>query len=72
MEIKKLVARQIIAPIQQWLLEQGKCAVCGGELPRGKKITGEKGERVTCSCGQAYLYLPEAKLYKRLARNQYP
>ncbi len=66
MDVKKLVTRQVIAPIQQWLLEQGKCAVCGEELPAGKKLPGEKGELVVCPCGKEYFYLPKAKLYKRL------
>lgn len=69
----KTVLKQIIGPIQQWLLEEGKCVSCGGALSsqlKGSKV--ESGDEViSCPCGQNYLYMPKAKLYKRLTANKY-
>lgn len=63
--------QQIVAPLQQWLLEQGRCVGCGTSLSRGKKETTRGGEIIACSCGESYLYLPKANLYKRLTANKY-
>lgn len=54
---------QIIVPIQQWLLEQGKCLACG------RKLRG--GEVIKCPCGESYLRLPRANLLKKLTANKY-
>jgi len=69
----KTILKQIIGPIQQWLLEEGKCVSCGGSLaPHFKRSHVEAGaEVISCPCGQVYLYLPKAKLYKRLSANKY-
>ncbi|MDP1722809.1 MAG: hypothetical protein Q8L37_06405 [Candidatus Gottesmanbacteria bacterium] len=45
--------KNIISPVQAWLLSQGKCVGCGREL--GKK-TGKGLIRVTCHCGRVYMY----------------
>lgn len=63
---KQSILQQIFAPVQQWLLEQGKCAHCGQSLAKGKKEMTREGEVVICRCGQAYFYLPQANLYKKL------
>lgn len=62
---------QILAPVRQWLLEEGRCMTCGGELSRGEKKTVGGKEVISCSCGESYLYLPKANLYKRLSPNKY-
>jgi DNA-directed RNA polymerase subunit RPC12/RpoP len=54
--------KNIIAPMQAWLLSQGKCVGCGKKLPGpGAKNT----ERVTCACGRIYMFDPQAKRYRR-------
>jgi DNA-directed RNA polymerase subunit RPC12/RpoP len=72
-DMTKTILKQIIGPIQQWLLEEGKCVSCGGALSahlKGNEV--ESGaEVISCPCGQTYLYLPKAKLYKRLTANEY-
>jgi DNA-directed RNA polymerase subunit RPC12/RpoP len=72
-DMTKTVLKQIIGPIQQWLLEEGKCVSCGGALSSHLKGNGiESGtEVINCPCGQNYLYMSKAKLYKRLTANKY-
>jgi hypothetical protein len=58
--------KNVIAPIQAWLLSQGRCVGCGKPLIDGKKEKHEKGtEKVTCSCGRIFIYNPKDKKYRR-------
>ncbi|MBI3577608.1 hypothetical protein HY086_06235 [Candidatus Gottesmanbacteria bacterium] len=54
--------KNIVAPIQAWLISQGKCVGCGRELskPQGKGLV-----RATCVCGRIYMYDPAADKYRR-------
>jgi hypothetical protein len=54
--------KNIIAPMQAWLLSQGKCVGCGKPLPTPN---GTSIERVTCGCGRIYMFDPQAKQYRR-------
>ena len=54
--------KNIIAPMQAWLLSQGKCVGCGHVLPT-KAGTGLV--QVTCSCGRIYMYDVASKKYRR-------
>lgn len=45
--------KNIISPVQAWLLSQGKCVGCGREL---EKKSGKELVRVTCHCGRVYMY----------------
>lgn len=48
--------RNVIAPIQAWLLSQGRCVGCGRDLvPKGKK------RKVTCACGRIFVYEANGK-----------
>lgn len=58
--------KNIIAPVQAWLLSQGKCVGCGTLLP--KKTGGGGGDglvKITCSCGRTYMYDSKADTYRR-------
>ena len=58
--------KNIIAPVQAWLLSRGKCVGCGMPLSRGKKTTRKDGMvKVTCKCGRIFIYNPKAKAYRR-------
>jgi len=57
--------RNVIAPIQAWLLSQGKCVGCGTPLSKGKIKSHAKGEQVTCKCGRIYIHDLKAKTYRR-------
>lgn len=58
--------KNIIAPVQAWLLAGGKCVGCGALLAKGKKEAEGKGlEKVTCKCGRIYMYDSKTKKYRR-------
>jgi len=67
---KKPICQNIVL-LQQWLLEQGRCVVCGSFLTKGEKKPFGTGLKIICSCNQVYFYLPLANLYKRLSQNLY-
>jgi len=48
--------KNVIAPIQAWLLSQGRCVGCGKDLHLGKSSKNKEGkEKVTCDCGRIYI-----------------
>ncbi|EKD57490.1 MAG: hypothetical protein ACD_57C00265G0001 [uncultured bacterium] len=58
--------KNVIAPIQAWLLSQGKCVGCGTPLEKGKKENHARGEKVTCNkCGRIFIHDPKIKKYRR-------
>ncbi len=58
--------KNIIAPIQAWLLSQGMCVGCGMPLKRGQKEKRPDGTvKVTCRCGRIFIYDPKTKKYRR-------
>lgn len=58
--------KNVIAPIQAWLLSQGKCVGCGMPLTGGthEKHAGDT-EKVTCKCGRIFIYDTKSKKYRR-------
>jgi hypothetical protein len=54
--------KNIIAPMQAWLLSQGKCVGCGKPLERK---TGNGLIQVTCVCGRMYMYDTAGKKFRR-------
>lgn len=58
--------KNIISPIQEWLLLKGQCVGCGMPLSKGKKEKHDKElEKVTCKCGRIYLFDIITTRYKR-------
>lgn len=58
--------KNVIAPIQAWLLSRGRCVGCGVSLSRGKKEAHVGGtQKAICSCGRIYVYNPKTKTYRR-------
>jgi len=57
--------KNIIAPMQAWLLSQGKCVGCGKllarTLPAGRQETG----KVICDCGRIYMYDAGVNKFRR-------
>ena len=51
--------KNLIAPVQAWLLTQGKCVGCGMPLAKGKK----DGNKITCKCHR--VYIEENGTYRR-------
>ncbi|MFC1625861.1 hypothetical protein ACFL1Q_02385 [Patescibacteria group bacterium] len=58
--------KNVIAPIQAWLLSQGRCVGCGKELSLGKREKRKnKTEKVTCVCGRIFIYNLQSKKFRR-------
>ena len=58
--------KNIIAPVQAWLLSRGQCVGCGKLLSKGKAEPRSDGRaRVTCKCGRIYIYSDKQKSYRR-------
>lgn len=58
--------KNVIAPIQAWLLSQGKCVGCGIALSEGKVKNHAKGKQVTCSkCGRIFILDVKTNKYRR-------
>lgn len=58
--------KNIIAPVQAWLLSRGQCVGCGMLLDKGKKEKGKSGmEKITCKCGRIFIFSPKEKKYRR-------
>lgn len=62
--------KNVIAPIQAWLMSQGKCVGCGMPLEKGSKKKHKYGEIVTCKCGRIYIYNDKTKKYRRALLNE--
>jgi hypothetical protein len=58
--------KNIIAPVQAWLLSRGQCVGCGKPLSYGKREKRSGGtEKVTCKCGRIFIYDKKSKKYRR-------
>ena len=62
--------KNVIAPIQAWLMSQGKCVGCGLSLSSGSKKKHKYGQMVTCKCGRVYIYNEKNKAYRRALLNE--
>lgn len=59
--------KNIISPVQAWLLSQGRCVGCGRELDTPK---GKTAVRVDCQCGRIYMYDSVAGKYRRASLDE--
>lgn len=60
--------KNIIAPVQAWLLSKGSCVGCGTSLSEGDSLPSKKVsgcQQVTCKCGRIFIYNPKTKTYRR-------
>jgi len=58
--------KNVIAPVQAWLLSQGRCVGCGTELSLGKKENHSSGEKITClKCGRIFIKDSVSGKYRR-------
>lgn len=60
--------KNIIAPVQAWLLSKGSCVGCGTPLIEGDSVPSNKIDgcnQVTCKCGRIFIYNPKTKTYRR-------
>jgi DNA-directed RNA polymerase subunit RPC12/RpoP len=58
--------KNVISPIQAWLLSQGRCVGCGKELSLSKaEKNRDETEKVTCTCGRVFIHDLKEKKYRR-------
>ena len=58
--------KNIIAPVQAWLLSRGQCVGCGMPLDKAKKQEDRNwSEKITCKCGRIYIFDKASKKYRR-------
>ncbi len=59
--------KNVISPIQAWLMSQGKCVGCGLPLVNGKIEKYKKdAEQITCKkCGRIYIHDTKSNKYRR-------
>ena len=58
--------KNIIAPVQAWLLAKGQCAGCGTPLTKGEKLKRDDGTyKVNCKCGRIFIEDPKTKKFRR-------
>jgi len=57
--------KNLIAPVQAWLLSQGRCVGCSTPLSKGKRKTVRGKITVTCKCGRIFIYDPKTNHYRR-------
>ena len=60
----------MIAPLQNWLLQQKRCVGCGMPLVQGSKAISKEREFITCKCKRIYTYDADQKSYRRALLNE--
>jgi predicted nucleic acid-binding Zn-ribbon protein len=57
--------KNLIAPMQAWLLSQKRCVGCGTPLQNGIKKPVRGKTTATCRCGRIFIYDEDKKNYRR-------
>jgi len=58
--------KRIMAPVQAWILLQGKCVGCGKNLRLGKKFErADNSQKVVCTCGRIFIFDKRRGKYRR-------
>jgi len=57
--------KNLISPIQAWLLSQGRCVGCSEPLSKGTKAIVRGQTTVTCSCGRIFIFDSKRCTYRR-------
>lgn len=58
--------KNVIAPVQAWLLSRGQCVGCGMPLSKGRSVDLSGGrEKIICKCGRIFIHETKANKYRR-------
>ena len=58
--------KNVVAPIQAWLMSQGRCVADGQPLTTGKREKRQDGTvKITHTCGRIFIFDPKTKRYRR-------
>ena len=63
--------KNIIAPVQVWLLSRGQCVGCSMPLSKGHiEKRDATSEKVTCKCGRIFIHDTKTHWYRRALFNE--
>ena len=62
--------KNLISPIQQWLLSQHRCVGCGEDLGKGKKSKNKGLTLITCRCGRIFVQNSQTGFCRRAMFNE--
>lgn len=62
--------KNLISPIQAWLLSQGRCVGCGSDLSKGERKDVRGQTTVTCNCGRIFIHDSSTNKYRRALFNE--
>lgn len=58
--------KNVIAPVQAWLLSRGQCVGCGTPLTKARATAMPSGqEKITCRCGRIFIHETKTNKYRR-------
>lgn len=58
--------KKILAPVQAWILLQGKCVGCGRNLSLGRKFERrDNTQKIICTCGRIFIFDKRKGKYHR-------
>jgi predicted nucleic acid-binding Zn-ribbon protein len=57
--------KNLISPIQAWLLSQNRCVGCGTPLSKGKQVKVKGKITVNCQCGRIFIKDIKKNKYRR-------
>ena len=58
--------KNVIAPVQAWLLSRGQCVGCGMPLNKGKVSSIKPGQgKITCKCGRIFIKDTKTNKFRR-------
>jgi hypothetical protein len=57
--------KDIIAPLQQWLLTKGRCVGCGRPLKEAKEQKKNGIVLIACECRRIFVHDPKVDSYRR-------
>ena len=58
--------KNVIAPVQAWLLSRGRCVGCGTDLSLGKSVKYDQNIKIACKkCGRIFIKESSAGKYRR-------
>jgi predicted nucleic acid-binding Zn-ribbon protein len=57
--------KNLVAPVQAWLLSQKRCVGCGTPLSKGVRNPVRGQTTVTCKCGRIFIHDEKKDTYRR-------
>lgn len=63
--------KNVISPVQAWLLSQSRCVGCGMPLSKTRHdYYQSEAEKVICKCNRVYIFDTKNKKYRRALLNE--